>query len=479
MVTTSEDQLRSFTKARELFLHGLAVIYLLAFATLLPQIQGLLSPEGIFPVSDFLSAVAKQHSIYQRLWLIPSVFWLASSSTALYGVLLLGCVSSLLSHVRALRIWSLSLCWLLYLSLVAAGGPFFQFQWDLLLLESGFIGILFASRSAKLQAGALFLLHWLLFRLLFSSGAVKLLSGDPHWRSLEALYYHFETQPLPTPLAYYLHRAPHWFLKTLCALTLIIEIICPFFIFARPTARRTVAVLFICFQLAIAATGNYAFFNLLTIVLCCTLLDDKLLSRTTPIAHSALQPRLKSISAVLLFAISLIPFSNTLLPQLPWGIDRLHSWSANFRISNSYGLFAVMTTKRLLVVLEGSVDGGQQWDEYHYAWHPQETSQAPRFIAPHHPRLDWQIWFAQFVPPKNLGWFIPLAGGLLADSKAITSLFHTEKSPSPPKQLRALMYHYQFTSRHEKKILNRWWERRVTGIYLHPVRKEPSREKEQ
>ena len=468
--TASQD---SFFRARSIFINSLSIVYLIAFISVFLEIDGLLGPQGLHPVNDFLKEAKAQLPVYERLWLIPSVFWLSSTSTALSFTTIIGALSSLaVMYHRSQRV-ALLLCWLLYLSIVAVGGPFFQYQWDSLLLETGFLAIFLPTSKLndKSSSSSLFLLHWLAFRLMFSSGIAKLVSQDPSWRSLKALSFHFETQPLPTPLAYYVDKLPDPILQTSCALTLIIELVFPFLFFATPKMRRFAALSCILLQVLIALTGNFGFFNLLSIILCLSLLDDSFLRRPLKSETATLCPRFLSTPSIAVVLLSVVPLLGVATPsyQPPTILKSVYNWTGSFRLINSYGLFSVMTRERLSVVIEGSNDG-ELWQEYKYRWYPQSEARGLNFIAPFHPRLDWQIWFTQFSPPQRIPWFRQLVGGILADSKPILSLLDNEGEFLPPTQIRALLYRYEFTKRHDRKILGKNWERTLLGLYLHPVK---------
>ena len=463
----------SYIRARTIFTNCLSLIYFIAFASLFVEIDGLLGPQGLHPANQFLKDAKAQLPAYERLWLIPSVFWLSSSSLSLVTCTAFGALTSLaILYHRSQRV-ALMLCWVLYLSVVAVGGPFFQFQWDSLLLETGFIAIFLpATRQRNRESSSsLFLLHWLAFRLMFSSGIAKLVSQDPSWRSLSALSFHFETQPLPTPLAYYVDKLPASILQTACLLTLVIEVVLPFLFFAAPRMRRFAALSCVLLQCAIALTGNFGFFNLLSIILCISLLDDEFLRRSKSDNRPTLHPRFFSAANIVVVLLSTVALLKVATPSYsaPKTLESVYNWTTSFRLVNSYGLFSVMSRERLTIVIEGSNDG-ELWQEYKYRWYPQDEAKGLNFIAPFHPRLDWQIWFTQFSPPQRLVWFSQLVGGILSDSKPVLSLLKNDGEFMPPKQIRALLYRYEFTKRHDRKILGKTWERTLLGLYLHPVK---------
>ncbi|MCI0446022.1 lipase maturation factor family protein, partial [bacterium] len=218
-----------------LFLRALGLIYFAAFVSMEGQIQGLIGSGGILPIHEKLSEIYAMigNAAY---WHFPTVFWISSSDFALTAVCLTGAVSSLFVVLDFLSRTALMICFLLYLSITVAGQDFTTFQWDTLLLESGFLAIFLTAGSRII----IFLYRWLLFRFMFMSGVVKIASGDATWSTLRALAYHFETQPLPSPLAWYAHHLPMWMHQLTTAGVLLIELIIPFFIFL-PRRFRLIA----------------------------------------------------------------------------------------------------------------------------------------------------------------------------------------------------------------------------------------------
>jgi len=280
---------QGFVLTRWLFLRLLGLIYLCAFASLWGQLRALIGSHGLLPAVDYLRAVEAATGP-ARFWALPTLAWLNASDAFIQLLCGAGIVLALLLIVGLLPIPALALLWLAYLSLVNIGQDFLSFQWDALLLETGFLAMFWApngvfprlKHEAPPSLGAVWLLRWLLFRLMFFSGVVKLASGDPAWRDLTALSYHYQTQPLPTPLAWYLYQLPLSFHKLSTALTLAVELIVPFAIFAPRRLRLLGAAVLISLQVLIMASGNYAFFNLLAIVLCLTLFDDAALRHILP-----------------------------------------------------------------------------------------------------------------------------------------------------------------------------------------------------
>jgi hypothetical protein len=312
---------------------------------------------------------------------------------------------------------------------------------------------------------------------------VKLTSGDATWRNLTALDYHYYTQPLPTSIAWYIHLAPAWFHHGSVVFVLFIELAIPFLIFAPRLWRFAGGGILILLQLLIALTGNYAFFNLLAIALCVLLFDDAVLSRFFPRAmadrvraatnHSRRFSVRRWVTVPLLlviFAAGLVQLADLFAVQwLPPPAFQLLAELEPVRVVNGYGLFAVMTTSRPEIIIEGSNDGNT-WREYEFKFKPGDLRRAPRWVEPLQPRLDWQLWFAALGDYRSSPWFSRFLLRLLEGSPPVLALFERNPFPhSPPKYVRALIYDYQFTNRSERRAQGDWWQRRLLGDYFPAV----------
>ncbi|MGH8499954.1 MAG: lipase maturation factor family protein, partial [Methylococcales bacterium] len=257
-----------------LFLRVLALIYIAAFASMALQIEGLVGSRGILPIASRLSAIRESIGT-PAYWLFPTIFWLDAADPVLTGVCWAGALSGFAVFFNRITRPALIVCYVLYLSITYAGQDFTSFQWDMFLLEAGFLAIFLCGGSFII----VWLYRWLLFRFMFLGGMVKIASGDPSWRDLTALAYHYETQPLPSPLAWYAHQLPLWVHQLSVAGVFLIELVIPFCVFMPRRLRTFAAWSFILLQGGIILSGNYNFFNLLTIALCLFLLDDTSVSR--------------------------------------------------------------------------------------------------------------------------------------------------------------------------------------------------------
>lgn len=347
---------RSYAFASWLFLRFLGVIYLSAFLSLASQLKGLIGKRGILPATDFLTA--RRRFGPRRFWRIPTLLWINSSDCFMQGLCWTGVLAALLLAIGFAPLAMLLLLWVSYLSVFGVGRVFLGYQWDILLLEVGFLGILLAPFEwlPSLPAAApspivVWLFWWLLFRLMLSSGIVKLRSGDVHWRRLTALAYHYETQPLPTPASWHAHHLPAWFHRVSAAVMFAIELGAPWLIFAPPPLPSIAAALFFSLMVLIQLTGNYCFFNLLAIALSLFLLDDqawaaafRFLSPGTALSVPAVTFRQQFVwvhagFALLLLALALPPLARLLRwePRWPRPIERLFDFFEPFHLVNSYG----------------------------------------------------------------------------------------------------------------------------------------------
>lgn len=477
---------------RDIFVRGLGLVYLWAFLSLVVEVDGLFGSDGLAPISDYLARAASALGGPAPLR-IPSLFWLAASDVALRAACWIGAALSVAVVAGWIPRAGLALSWALYLSFVSVGDPFLSFQWDSLLLETGLLAIAFAPSSLRLGSPnarraptmVRWLLWWLLFRLMFFSGWVKLASDDPTWWGLTALAHHFETQPLPSWTAWYAHALPDLALRAATLATFAIELILPFAIVLGRRGRAVAAAGFVGLQVAIAATGNYGFFGLLTVVLCIPLLDDDQSERLVPAAwRGRSQPPLAAPSRLatatsLLLAVLVVSLT---VPQsvarlrgdgspLPQALQTLRRHLAPFRPTGHYGLFAVMTVTRPEVVIEGSEDG-VTWKEYTLPWKPGPLGRAPGFVQPLMPRLDWQLWFDGLRLERMLeggararGLVTPLLlRRLRENSPAVRGLLDADPFPEgAPAQLRWSLYDYRFTDPAERRATGDWWVRRRLG----------------
>ncbi len=454
-----------------IFIKALALIYLFAFASLLPQVAGLVGPDGILPFSIYLDNAWRELG-YSALLQVPSVFWLSASDWALEAAALAGVLLSLLLLWGRWPLFALIMLFVLYLSLYRAGQHFMNFQWDTLLLEAGLLGVFLHLGPTAL---VLFLYHWLLFRLRFMSGLFKFISGDPSWASFTSLDYYFETQPLPHAGAWYAHLLPEWLHHFGVGFTYFTELVVPLFIFLPRPLRLAAVAITLLMQGLILTTSNHNFFNLLTIALCILLLDDKairrLLGRKEAAGSSVPPPDpgmahrllLGTLALLLLFA-SISGFLG-LASGRSMPLESLRRQVQNFGVGAVYHVFPTMQTERQELMVEGSNDG-RHWQEYVFRYKPQHLDERPAFIVPHQPRLDWMMWFVPTQHSEQMFWFGQFLWKLKQGSPQVLSLLGENPFPKgPPEYLRVTAWKYRFTTPAERRETGNWWTREYLGIF--------------
>jgi hypothetical protein len=466
-----------------LFTRALSLVYLVAFLSLLIQAKGLWGSHGVMPMAPFLKAV-EQNMGGDAYWQVPSFFWLSSSDDMLFGAALTGALAAAGAFLGIAQGWSLLLCWILYLSYCSSGQEFMSFQWDALLCEVGFLALFAVPWNFDFTFTLAREPHWLvrgmfyfvLFKLMFLSGVVKLLSGDESWRDLSALSYHYWTQPLPNPVSPFMNALPLWAHQASTALTFLIELVAPFFML-WPRARAWVALVFALLSGLILLTGNYTFFNWLTLALCVWLVPDGFWSRIIPfslqtqVAPMFPHPVIVGTMTVLA-ALSLVWCARFWLPESVLGaLTPVMNISQIFHISSPYGLFANMTKTRPEIVIEGSADGNE-WKEYEFKYKPGALNRPPPVVAPYQPRLDWQMWFAALGTFRDNPWVGTLLLRLFENSPDVTEFFSVNPfAGKPPQYLRARLYEYEFTDLGEIFESGKWWKRELKGEYVPIVTK--------
>jgi predicted DCC family thiol-disulfide oxidoreductase YuxK len=456
-----------------LFLRLLGLIYLAAFASFATQALGLIGSHGILPLPELTAAAATRLGA-ARLFRMPMLFWLSDGDIAIGTVCWAGVALSVLLVLNVLSRLSLFLLLVLYLSLFYAGQAFMAYQWDIFLLETGFIALLMSFATMP----GVWLLRWLMFRFMFMSGVVKLASGDPHWWDLSALSYHFMTQPLPTPVAWYAAQLPSGALTFATGVVFMVALVLPFLIFFPRRPRFFAGFGFLLLEAAIAATGNYNWFNFQTMLLCLPLFDDAALQRVLPrrlvewlpVRAERAEPR-RSVAVVigalawLTVFCSVVELDERFGGNPPGLIRAVDDVIGPLHIVGAYGLFAVMTTTRHEIVLEGSNDG-TEWREYEFPDKPGDVARALPWNIPNQPRLDWQMWFAALDDPRRVRWFPRFLERVLRNEPAVMALLEKNPFPEkPPVFVRARFYDYTFASS-EERARGVWWDRRLLGVYF-------------
>lgn len=423
---------------RRLFFIGLGLTALVAVGSYAWQLPGLAGPQGIVPAEG------------------PRPLFCAIACLAALAL-----IADLAPGVAALV-----LCFA-WRAVVISGAPFLAFQWDVLLIETAFLAALYAPFTLRPNLRAQrepsrpirLLMAALACKVTLESGVVKLLGGDPAWRDLTALTWHWWTQPLPTWSSVFFAALPLFVQKALCFVMFVCELAAPVLIFGPRRVRLTGALALMALQLGLFVAGNYAFYNLLTFVLAIPLLDDAFLRRLVP-RLPVLQgrpPRFVAAGWVAFTAYVVISVSAFF--GLPFVAPIRET-----ELINGYGAFAHMTKERPEIIIEASVDG-EHWEPYGFRWKPGDVTRRPDFIAPWQPRLDWQMWFAALGDCRGNPWFVMLLHRLLEESPPVLALFETVPLQHP-KFLRTRVFQYRFAPRSQPGV---WWTREEEGAYCPTV----------
>ncbi|MFQ5667205.1 MAG: lipase maturation factor family protein [Candidatus Binatia bacterium] len=464
---------------RDLFLRFLGLTFLVAFLSLLVQVDVLFGSRGLLPVRQYLEAIRASATPFTT----PTIFWLSSSDTALRTVAIAGALLSVGLILNLAPRYCLIVLWALYLSFVTVGQAFLGFQWDNLLLESAFFALfvtpggLRPRRAPSPHPIAIFLMLWLVFRLHVESGAAKLLTGDPTWRNLTAMVNYYETAPIPTWLGWYAHQMPIGAQKLSALFTFVVELGVPLVMWWPRKFRATVFLAMIAMQVSVILTANYGFFNYLTIALCLFVLDDghlQWVARRIGWRLAARQPGrsgigrtllLTGISAplVVLSIILFLPFFHSFRDLNRALAPVRHTPLARFRSLNTYHLFAHMTLVRREVVIEGSNDGSH-WLAYEFKYKPGDPNRPPPFVAPYQPRVDFQLWFLLLGGPPRARYFGTLLARLFHAPDVVAPLFSRNPFPEkPPRFIRLAFYRYRFTDFATRRATGAWWRRKLLG----------------
>ena len=476
---------------RFFFLRGLGFIYSIAFLILYHQAPGLVGDQGLMPASVFLDHVHSKLGAWPAFWRLPSVFHFFYSDTLMHGLSLVGLLVSLLVLLGLSSGLVLFLLWALYLSFLPIGQTFYGFGWESILLEMGFFSVFLVPfwgwRPFPNQGPPrvmLWVYWWVVFRMMFGAGLIKI-RGDESWRDLTALFTHFETQPIPNMFSRWFHFMPRLFLKFGVLFNHFVELVVPFFFFGTRPFRFWAAMFTFLFQVVLIISGNLSFLNWLTVLACLPLLEDGVWKRILPqslwekgSSFPAVKGRpildyLRQFSLVLLVGMvlyySVFPIRNMLGPKQVMN----RSYNA-FHLVNTYGAFGSVGTIRRELILYGTMDrvisDQTQWLEYDFYAKPGDPSQRPRWFAPYHYRLDWQIWFAAMSPYYQNPWLVHLVKKLLEGQEVVLDLLpHDPFQGQLPTYIKVDLYAYQFAPLFGPE--KRYWNRRYVGSYLPPLSK--------
>jgi hypothetical protein len=499
---------RSFWLTRFVVLRLLGFVYFFAFLSAALQIVPLVGADGLLPAHAYLDRVAEQLGSPTAGFLrLPSLFWLDVSDGGLLAAAWIGVALSLLVLCGYANALLMAVLWALYFSFVSIGQDWYGYGWEIQLLETGAIAVFLCPLvegkpfpRTPPPFAAILLLRWLSFRIYFGAGLIKM-RGDECWRDLTCLVHHYETQPIPNPLSRFYHFRPLWFHKCGALYNHLVELVCPWLMFAPRLARLAAGCLMVLFQGILISSGNLAFLNYLTIVPCLAAFDDAFLRRLLPravvrraeAAAAAAEPLPLEPGApgptarrplragervawgyAAVVALLSVPTVLNLLSStqiMNTSFDRLH-------LVNTYGAFGSVGAVRREIVFEGTDDAAvtasTTWKEYDFWCKPGTPSRRPCVIAPFQPRLDWQIWFAAMSRPERYPWTLHLVAKLLRNDPGALSLLSTNPFPDrPPRFVRAAYYRYEFAPPGNPE--GAWWSRQYLGEWLPPLAADDSR----
>jgi len=454
----------NYIHAAKIFIQLLGLVYFFVFSSFILQIRGLIGKNGILPAGIFLQQIKFRFGS-KAYYYLPSIFWINSSNAFLVGVTIVGTIASLLLLFGVFPPLMLILLYVLHLSIVSVGQDFLSFGWEMFLLEIT-MNAFFLSWTEVPNPLIWFSLNLLLFRFHFQAGAVKLQSRDMTWSNFTALAFHYQTQPIPNTQAWFFHKLPLAFHKASTAFMFIAEMGFAFLIFGTEEMRLLTWFILVGLQLMIWFSGNFSYLNHLTIVLCTILISDTYFNPFLGIPHPALTPLWETIVLSTLGTLLVFIQCIRLYHHFFWNswFSTILSWFSPFHLANRYGIFAVMTTKRYEIIVEGSEDG-KVWKEYCFKYKPSEVDRRPRRISPFQPRLDWQIWFLPFSMFETQVWFKNFLIRLLQNTPEVLSLLRVNPFPDhPPKYVRALVYDYIFSDFKTLRKDGSWWKR----TYIYP-----------
>ncbi len=452
---------------------GLALVYLIAFIAVIHQFKPLLGEEGLLPVPEFVNHVSFAKS--------PSVFFWFPSDLAFDLLGWIGVALSLFAisgfsekfgNIVSAATWCV--LWVIYLSFVNVGQTFYAFGWETLLLEAGFLAIFLGAEKTAPPFLVILLFNWLLFRVMFSAGLIKI-RGDSCWHDLTCLQYHYETQPMPNPISWYFHLMPIWMHKTGVLFNHFTELVVPFAYFAPSQISGFAGLITLFFHSWLFASGNFSFLGLLTMVLALSTFSDSWLKRIIRIRPPELGTGTRLYLwatlgvTVVVAALSIYPIRNM--------VSEIQLMNASFEplhLVNTYGAFGTITRPRYEVIVEGTDEAvltdTTRWREYEFIGKPGDVTRTPPQIAPYHLRLDWLMWFAAFSSPRQHPWFMSFLEKLLEDDKAVLGLLrYNPFADQPPTYVRALLYEYRFMSPGERTKSGAVWDRMLVGLYFPPV----------
>lgn len=470
-----------------MLLRFMGLVWFAAFLSAAQQFIPLVGHDGLLPADLFVERVVSHFgSPWAAFWQVPSIFWFRCDDVMILAVTWTGVVLSALVMCGFANSIIMLVLWALYLSLLPIGQEWLQYGWDIQILETGFLAALlcplldprpFPRRSPPVVI--VWLYRWLIWRIMLGAGLIKL-RGDACWRDLTALYFHYETQPIPNPLSRWFHFAPKWFHQAGVLTNHLVELVVPWFGFYGRWLRHIAGLLMVGFMAVLIITGNLSFLNWLTIIPALACFDDNFWRRVLPrwITVRAERSAAKGCSRVhlvvsVLYAgivawLSISPVKNLFFSDqqaMNGSFDKLH-------LVNTYGAFGSIDRERYELVFEGTSESTPlmvaEWREYEFKAKPTDPMRRPVFITPYHYRLDWAAWFPWSKVPGRNEWLPHFLWKLLHNDPGTLSLLaHNPFPEEPPKWLRVRIYRYRFAPQDDADGV--WWTREYVGDHIRPV----------
>ncbi|MFC0680992.1 lipase maturation factor family protein [Lysobacter korlensis] len=460
---------------RQALQRGIAAVYLIAFVSTANQFPVLLGDRGLLPAPQLLRhpALLRGPTLFRWRYsdaLLRAVSW---TGAAIALVIVLGLPQLGPPWVPLL---AFLVIWLLYMSIVNIGQTFYGFGWESLLLEAGFLAAFLGSNEVPPAWPVLLLFWWLVFRLEFGAGMIKMRGGS-EWRDFTALYYHHETQPMPNPVSRYAHLLPKRIHRLEVVGNHFAQLVVPFFLFVPGPVGTLAAAVVIVTQGWLVVSGNFAWLNWITIVLAFSAVSDSVVHAVLPVVpldqgtgEASMPPWWAAIGIVLtvFYLILSWPALKNLFSRNQLMNASFNTWS----LANAYGAFGTVTKERYEIVIEGTLAADPaegDWLEYEFKGKPGDVRRTPGQYAPYHLRLDWLMWFLALGSPGER-WFLPLLVRLLeADKPTLKLLRRDPFGGQPPSWVRAKIYLYRFSTREEKRTTGDVWVREELGLFRAPV----------
>jgi hypothetical protein len=482
--------LEPFLLVRTAILRLLGLVYFVAFVSTVRQGPALIGEHGLLPARFWLDDVARVTGSRLGAFVkLPSLFWIDASDGAIVVTCLLGAGLALAVMAGVTNAGVMLVLWVIQLSLHSIGQVFWGYGWEIQLLETGMLAAFlcpmrgwrpFASAPPR---EAIWLMRWLVVRIMLGAGLIKL-RGDPCWRDLTCLVYHYETQPNPSPLSWALHHLPRWAHVAGALFNHVVELGAPLLVIGPRLARRVAGALFVAFQFLLIVSGNLSFLNWLTIVPALACFDDALLLRLVPARfrgraterlEAATGPSPMHVRGARGYAVVVLALSIPVVMNLVSSEQQMNASFTPLHLVNTYGAFGTVSRIRHEVILQGTrdevVSEQTHWEEYELPCKPGDVTRKPCLVSPYHYRLDWQMWFAAMSSYEDEPWIAALVDKLLRGDRSVAPLFARDPFPdaqAPPRFVRAELYRYELTPSGSAA----WWKRTRVGEYMRPMAKD-------